>query len=271
MASIKQHQRRSLGWHDAAVLALGLMLVAGSSFGQGFREYSPYAGIATSSTACGIGIGMSSNRPQAAAIGLPILIAGNIVSLRLHAHHPKLAAILQQASGLGCLAGGLTRSEHRSTNSPNSNSFANSPSGAGTNGSSNVPPGGVSGVNSGNGNGSSSTGTNAGSNSGSVGNGGNTAGGGNGGGSTTGGSGSSAGTGGGSTVGNGGNTGGGSSGGGVGGGSTGGCITGGNHDCGLGNGGTNTGAGQGIGTTPPGQNGGTHAPGAGGLPPGQLR
>ena len=89
MASIKQQQRRSLGWHGAA-LALGLMLMAGSSFGQGFREYSPYAGIATSSTACGIGIGMSSNRPQAAAIGLPILIAGNIVSLRLHAHHHGL-------------------------------------------------------------------------------------------------------------------------------------------------------------------------------------
>jgi hypothetical protein len=47
----------------------------------------------TSSGACGVGIGFSANRPQAAEIGLPILIMGNILSIKLHGSHPKRSRI----------------------------------------------------------------------------------------------------------------------------------------------------------------------------------
>jgi hypothetical protein len=235
-------------------------------------EKSMYYGMVTSTGTCVTSIAFSRDPGKAAAIGVPILIGGNLLAAKLFHKHPRLAGLIQIGSGFGCLAGAVA------VHAPAPSSFTSTQGGSGsTNGGSTAPSGGgltgggSTGGSNGGSIGSGSTGSSNGGSTGSGSTGGSGGGGSNGSGSTgshsggSSGSGSTAGSNGGSTGSgstggsNSGSTGSGSSGG-SNGGSTGGsnggghyCITGGGHDCGFpGNGGFNSG--NGVGTIPPGWN-----------------
>lgn len=68
-----------------------------------------YFGMGTSTAECVVGIVLSKNPATAAEIGLPILLFGNIVAVKLYNNHPRWSGLIQNLSGLGCLAGALTR------------------------------------------------------------------------------------------------------------------------------------------------------------------
>jgi hypothetical protein len=215
------------------------------------NEKPLYYGIGGSTATCVTSIAFSREPGKAAAIGVPILIGGNLLAAKLFHKHPRLAGLLQVGSGLGCGAGAAavgapkpTASAFTSTQGQNgANTGTVQPgltSGSGSGGSLSAPALGGGGTTGGltttSGGGSGATGgaiTGSSSGNGSVG----------------GSSGTSVGT---TTGGSTGSSTGGSTGG-VGGGNNFFCTTGGGHDCGLpGNGGFNSG--NGVGTIPPGRN-----------------
>jgi hypothetical protein len=239
-----------------------------------------YYGLGVSAAACGASIAFSRDTGKAAAIGVPILIGGNLVAAKLFRKHPRLASFIQIGSGLGCLAGAAAVHGPKPTVSSFSNtqgqnivnggnvqpgqtggsSSGGGPVLSGPGGSGSTTTSGGPAITSGNSGGSSSgsaSGTGTSNSQGSSGQFGTSAGGSTG--TTTGGT-----TGGGTTSGGGGSLGGstgGSTGGSIGGSGGGGtgaggnffCITGAGHDCGLpGNGGLNSG--HGVGRVPPGLN-----------------
>ncbi len=190
-------------------------------------------GVWASSGLCSGGIAMSARRGQAAAVGIPVTLAANLIARKVVHSHPNVASILQFGSGAACLAFGATRS---SATLPGSGV----PGGGGK--------GGVGSGGSGGGSGASSSGSASGSGSGSGGTGSASGGSGSGSGSGAGGTGSgSGGLGSGSGSGSGGSgSGSGGSGSGSGSGAGGGnppptgCQTGPGFDCGFpGNGGWN--------------------------------
>jgi hypothetical protein len=243
-----------------------------------------YYGLGSSAATCGASIAFSRDPGKAAAIGVPILIGGNLVAAKLFRKHPRLATLIQIGSGIGCLAGAAAVHAPK----PASSSFTNTQSqntatggnvqpgltggsgsgggpvisGSGDNGTTGGPTttsggpattsGGSGGSPSGSASGavtSNSQGPSGQSGTSAGGSTGTTTGGTTGGGTTSGGGGLIGGSTGGST----GGSIGGSTGGGIGGGGNLFCITGVGHDCGLpGNGGLNSG--HGVGTIPPGVN-----------------
>jgi hypothetical protein len=222
-----------------------------------------YYGLGSSAATCGASIAFSRDPGKAAAIGVPILIGGNLVAAKLFRKHPRLATLIQIGSGIGCLAGAAAvhapkpaSSSFTNTQSQNTATGGNvqpvltggsgsgggpvisGPGGDGATGGSTTTSGGTNSQGP-----SGQSGTSTGGSTGT------TTGGTTGGGTTSGGGGLIGGSTGGST----GGSIGGSTGGGIGGGGNLFCITGGGHDCGLpGNGGRNSG--HGVGTVPPGVN-----------------
>jgi outer membrane biosynthesis protein TonB len=64
-------------------------------------------GTVGSAGLCAAGIAFSSNPSKAASIGVPIVVASNIIAFKLRHHHQKLTAALQIGSGLACFGTGL--------------------------------------------------------------------------------------------------------------------------------------------------------------------
>jgi hypothetical protein len=202
-------------------------------------------GVWASAGLCTSGIAMSARPGQAAAVGIPVTVASNLIARKLLHSHRNIASVLQFGSGAACLAFGATRSrEVTPVVQPPSGSGVTGGSGAGGIGSgfgSGAGSGSGSGTGSGSGSGTSGgSGSGSGVGSGSSGSGGSGSGsGGSSGPSGSGGSGSGGSGSGGSGSGGSGGTGG-SGGGGVGNPPPSPCRTGSGFDCGFpGNGGWN--------------------------------
>ncbi len=63
-------------------------------------------GVWASSGLCSGGIAMSARRGQAAAVGIPVTLAANLIARKVVHSHPNVASILQFGSGAACLAFG---------------------------------------------------------------------------------------------------------------------------------------------------------------------
>jgi hypothetical protein len=214
----------------SSLLAMGseptISAIAANASGTEGKRFS--TGVLGSAGLCTGGIAMSARPGQAAAVGIPVAVAANLLAHKVSHSHRNIARALQFAGGAACLSFGATRSNPVIPSASNGVAPTSPGSGGGS------LPGPGAGVGSGTGAGGTGSG------SGTVGSGsGNTAGSGGstgGSGSTTGGSGNTGGSGG--TTGGSGNP-------------NGTCRTGSAFDCGFpGNGGFNNHGFAGIGTNP---------------------